>query len=341
MAPEVTPELVRAAYRIILNREPESELMVRGWLSVPTIEALLKAFVTGPEFHMRYQPVQGPGSAPVPSLALDVPPLHVEWQVDGEVTDALLAYVKRTWTRLGQERPHWSVLSSDAFMPEKIAANEGHFFASGALDVRQLQAVLARNGFRPDAFRRVFEFGCGVGRVTPHLAVAFREVIACDVSESHMVLAREAVERAGRQNVSYSLADSAAFGMTTPFDLWFSRIVLQHNSPPIIALILRRALALLAPGGVAVFQVPTYAKGYAFRLDGYLGRLDGDGEIEMHVLPQPVVFAIAADAGCVALEVLEDGSIGVANWQSSTFAFHKPARAGAPSSDIQQALLVE
>jgi SAM-dependent methyltransferase len=318
MPSEVTPELVRAAYRMILGRDPESEAMVRGWLSVPTAEALLKAFVTGPEFHMRYRP----------SLALDVPPLHVEWRVEGAVADTLLAHVKRTWTRLGQERPHWSVLSSDAFLPDKIAANAGHFFASGASDARQLQAVLARNGFRPDAFTRVFEFGCGVGRVTPHLAGAFREVIACDVSDSHMALAREAVRRAGLENVGYSLAENADFGMTAPFDLWFSRIVLQHNSPPIIALILRRALSLLAPGGVAVFQVPTYAKNYAFMLDRYLGRLDQDGQIEMHVLPQHVVFAIAAEAGCVALEVLEDGSIGIANWQSSTFAVHKPGHGG-------------
>jgi SAM-dependent methyltransferase len=324
MATEVTPELVRAAYRVILNREPESEVMVRGWLSVPTAEALLKAFVTGPEFHMRFKPVQGPGSAPVPSLALDVPPLHVEWQVDGAVAAALLAYVKRTWTRLGQERPHWSVLSSDAFMPDRIAANEAHFFASGAGEVRQLQALLARNGFRPDGFVQVFEFGCGVGRVTPHLAGAFHHVTACDVSDSHMALARDAVRRAGLENVSYTLAETADFGMLAPFDLWFSRIVLQHNSPPVIALVLRRALALLAPGGVAVFQVPTYAKNYAFRIEPYLDRIESAGEIEMHVLPQPVVFAIAAEAGCVALEVLEDGSIGVANWQSTTFVFHKP-----------------
>jgi hypothetical protein len=117
--------------------------------------------------------------------------------------------------------------------------------------------------------------------------------------------------------------------MSTPFDLWFSRIVLQHNSPPIIALILQRALALLSPGGVAVFQVPTYARGYGFSLDRYLARLHDDSAIEMHVLPQPVVFAIAEAAGCVAVEVLEDGSIGVANWYSNTFVFRKPAAAQA------------
>jgi trans-aconitate methyltransferase len=127
--------------------------------------------------------------------------------------------------------------------------------------------------------------------------------------------------------------------MTEPFDLWFSRIVLQHNSPPVMALILRRALSLLAPGGVAVFQVPTYAKNYSFRLDGYLNRIAGEGEIEMHVLPQPVVFAIAASAGCTPMEVLEDGSVGIAGWQSSTFVFHKPARDA--SRIIQQVLPVE
>jgi len=328
MATEVTPELVRAAYRVLLGRDPESEAMVRNWLSVPSIEALLTAFVTGPEFHMRYRPAQGPGAVPPPPVPLDAPPLHVEWQVEGTVAEALLTFVRRTWTRLGQEKPHWSVLSSDAFMPEHIAANAAHFFASGALDAQHLQATLRRAGFRPERFQRVFEFGCGVGRVTPHLAAGFAQVTACDVSESHMALARATVARAGCRNVAFSLAESAAFGMKAPFDLWFSRIVLQHNSPPIMALILRRALALLEPGGVAVFQLPTYATNYAFRLDGYLERLGGDGEIEMHVLPQPVVLRLITEAGCVPLEVIEDGSIGLANWLSNTFVVHKPA--GAP-----------
>jgi len=42
--------------------------------------------------------------------------------------------------------------------------------------------------------------------------------------------------------------------------------VLQHNPPPLIAMILARLLAGLAPGGVAYFQVPVWLPGYRFRV---------------------------------------------------------------------------
>ena len=35
------------------------------------------------------------------------------------------------WTRLGNERPHWSVLSADQFSPEQISGTAQDFFASG------------------------------------------------------------------------------------------------------------------------------------------------------------------------------------------------------------------
>ena len=118
--------------------------------------------------------------------------------------------------------------------------------------------------------------------------------------------------------------------MTGPFDLWFSWIVLQHNPPPIIALILRRCFSLLAPGGVAVFQVPTYATGYRFRIAEYLGRIGDDGGIEMHVLPQHVVLGLAAAAGCQPLEIWQDGAAGSPSaWTSNTFVFRKPAAQAA------------
>lgn len=45
-------------------------------------------------------------------------------------------------------------------------------------------------------------------------------------------------------------------GMADSFDLWFSYIVLQHNPRSAIAQILQRALSLLAPGGLAILQLP-------------------------------------------------------------------------------------
>jgi hypothetical protein len=137
-------------------------------------------------------------------------------------------------------------------------------------------------------------------------------------------MARDVVARAGAGNVRFALVEDADFGMTEAFDLWYSRIVLQHNPPPIMAMILRRAFAMLAAGGMAVFQVPTYALGYRFGVAPYLAGLGKGNDIEMHVLPQPVVFRLAREAGCEPLEVLEDLSAGPSShWNSTVFVIQK------------------
>jgi SAM-dependent methyltransferase len=170
----------------------------------------------------------------------------------------------------------------------------------------------------------VFEFGCGIARVTPHLAEVFPRVTACDVSAAHLQIAREVIDRSGAPNVKLTLADEEKFGMEGPFELWFSRIVLQHNPPPIMALILRCALMLLAPRGVAVFQVPTYCRGYQFNTVEYLASLTGTGNIEMHILPQAAVFKILAETECRPVEVREDGATGLGSaWLSNTFVVTK------------------
>jgi SAM-dependent methyltransferase len=318
--PPVTRESIHWAYRLLLGREAENESVVADALGYGSLAQLRQAFLDSPEFRGMLESPQ-PQASRVP---VDCPPQVIEWSTDGSTLSRLLDHVRKTWTKLGQEKPHWSVLSSDDFLPENIAATERAFFESGRSDLRSLLAVLARHGLSPDSFPRLFEFGCGLGRVTPFFAERFLEVTACDVSPSHMAVAQAVVRKAGRKNVSFELVNDVDFGMTRPFDLWFSRIVLQHNSPPIIAMILRQALALLAPGGLAVFQVPTYALGYSFSLSEYLANVGKDRGIEMHVLPQEVVFRLAREAGSFPLEVLDDGHAGPPHaWQSNTFVFQK------------------
>lgn len=334
---DLTPETIRLAYQLFVGRDPESEQMLQHALTYGTVERLRAAFFRSPEFRGICQselrvtaPPQPLPHAPASPLAvparvpLDAPPLEVEWNVDEATASALLSHIRDTWTRLGIEQPHWSVLSAEQFRPGRIEANEADFFASGANDLAQLVAIMRRNGVTPESLPRVFEFGCGIGRVTAHLARAFREVTVCDVSASHMAIAQDKVYDSGARNLTFRLVDSGEFGMLAPFDLWFSRIVLQHNPPPIMAMILRRAFGLLAPGGLAVFQVPTYAVGYRFRISEYLAGLGGEGQIEMHVLPQAVVFQLTREAGCDTLEVLADSSAGPATtWNSSIFVVRK------------------
>ena len=109
-------------------------------------------------------------------------------------------------------------------------------------------------------------------------------------------------------------------------------IVLQHNPPPIIRLIVGEFLRALKPGGVAFFQVPTYRAGYRFSLEAYLRNEAARHEMmEMHVLPQRVIFDVARQEGGQVLEVIEDGMTGMRSKEvSNTFLIRKVG-AGGPA----------
>jgi SAM-dependent methyltransferase len=175
----------------------------------------------------------------------------------------------------------------------------------------------------PINFLAFFEFGCGLARVTIPLARRFGQVFACDVSRTHLAQAKLAVSESGATNIRLIPATLPDFGMAEPFDLWFSRLVLQHNTPPLIAMILQRALQMLSPGGLAVFQVPTYAIGYQFRIADYLASPPAADHFEMHVLPQQALFEIAVQSGCSVQEVREDVSTGSSNWISNWIVLRK------------------
>lgn len=322
----ISDDEIAWVYRLLLGREVTPDECAR-WRNVASLEVLRRAAFDSVEFRgvLRSMAMDAPQRA-VARLPLELPPSTVEWDAPQTTMDKLLNHVMRTWTALGHDKPHWSVLSSEQFMPDKIEENRRNFYASGNNDVQRIVSALQRHGRSPDQFHRVVEYGCGVGRVTPHLSKTFAEVTAIDISSSHMAMAREATQEAGAWNARFRLARAPEFGMPKPFDLWFSYIVLQHNPPPVIAMVLRRAFAMLAPGGIAMFQVPTYATGYSFDLEHYLANPTTTGTIEVHCLPQAVIYQLAAEAGCLPLETREDTGMGPpSHWLSNTFIFAKPA----------------
>lgn len=303
------------AYRLLLGREPESEEALSAASLFESPEALVRALLASPEFTAR-------GLAGVRRMHPRAEPLEVEWQVDSATMQELLTEVERSWTLLGQERPYWSVLAGPEYLPDNAAGREDDFYRSGADDLQMLLATLGRVGRDAAQFDVAFEFGCGLGRVTSHLCRAFRMVIACDISSQHLALARTALAARGIANAELKQATAADFGIAEPYDLWFSRLVLQHNAPPLIAAILERALTMLRPRGLAVFQVPVYLAGYRFTVDEYRRDRASFGPFEMHALPQPAILAIARRAGCTLLELREDDSAGDP-WTSQVFTFEK------------------
>ena len=305
-----TPAEIAAAFHWLLGRPATGE-EAQSWAAVPALvlrERLIatEAFAT---------------ALPAAAVRMRDEKQAIDWDVPPDIAAVLLARVQAHWTRLGETMPHWSVAAEPAFMPHQIDAHRASFLASGVQDVAHLVATLGRHGWRPADLPRVMDFGCGVGRMTAPMADMFPSVAGCDVSPSHLALARVACG----SRVPFSLVNALDFGMAAPFDLWFSTRTLQHNPPPVAAMILRRAFGLLAPGGVAVFQMPTARVGYTY--DGAAALVeDAAAEtLPIHVLPQAAVFALAAQAGCCPVEVLEDSII----WppilcRSNSFVIRKP-----------------
>ena len=189
--------------------------------------------------------------------------------------------------------------------------NRAAFYASGEAELKMFDATLARAGVARDGLRRCIDLGCRVGRVTAPLAARFAEVLAVDISPAHLRVAEEHLRAAGIANVEIrhldAIGDVARLG---EYDVLYSRFVLQHNPPPVVALLLRDLLAQLRPGGVALLQIPTYKAGYRFRMDDYLWQ-HNTTDMEMHYFPQVALLDLIADQRCRVLEIREDDSIGL------------------------------
>lgn len=315
----VTAEEVRNAYRYILGREPENadvvEAHCRGHADY---EHLRRAFLASDEASRSVRPLP-------PTLPLDAPPLQVETVADAATLDVIVRQTATYWSTVGEKAPHWSVVTDPRFTADRIAENEALFFDTGRGDLALLIAALARAGRDPAEFPRVLEYGCGVGRLTGHLAGCFGTVQALDISPPHLRLARAHLAQLGHGNVTFHQVTPAALHPGDAFDLWFTRIVLQHNPPPVIHRILDLMLLRLAPRGIAVFQVPTYRAGYRFTIADYLAAPLGR-DMEMHVMPQQAVLELVWRHGCRLVEIREDTPV-VANspeWLSNTFVVEKP-----------------
>lgn len=311
-APAVTREMVVWAYRRLLGRDPDSDAVIAEAIRLGSPLAILDLILDSDEFAARG----------VRHMDRFAPPPDVAWQAAPDILAALLERISATWQHLGEECPYWSVLSGPEYAGEDTPERRQAFYDSGSDDLRVLLATLARLGRRPAEFPVLFEFGCGLGRVTTHLCGEFARVIACDASPSHLALASDALRRRGLKNAELKLATPADFGMSEPCDLWFSRIVLQHNPPPLIAAIIERALATLRPRGLAIFQVPVYLPGYRFNIEEYLQQPVDRSRFDMHLLPQLAVLEIAERQGCRLREIREDNSAGE-QWISQFFAVEK------------------
>lgn len=152
---------------------------------------------------------------------------------------------------LGGYRKFWEQAASlDAIRAIADQDTPEAFEVSGKTDASGLWAVL------PNSEAVVLEIGCGIGRVTQHLAGLYREVHGIDISS-------EMVKRGERRlahlpNVhlhrgnGYDLEPFA----DESFDLVFSGFTFQHMPKTFAYNYFLETKRVLRPGGLFRFQVP-------------------------------------------------------------------------------------
>lgn len=260
---------------------------------------------------------------------LGAPAMRVDVDVDDVSKNRLRSLVEGVWHHLGENDPYWSVMSDEQFRGELENEKLDLFYASGEIEARFLIKTLERNGIDRGSVDSVLEYGCGVGRVTNWLCKEFfdAEIVGVDISSAHLKRAERRIEVVDKLNnfKPYHIANLAALDNLPKFHVGYSRIVLQHNPPPIIKSILDALLGSLKENGLLVLQIPVYAENYRFdcqeyiKTDGWCGR----GEFEIHVLPQKNVHDSIEKYGCRLLEVFPDQSVGKSDWLSLFFVIQK------------------
>ena len=227
-----------------------------------------------------------------------------------EQLEKIFVRTQEIWTQLGEDEPYWSVLSDNRFLSENIGEEEiREFYENGKENVKQIVATLIRNGMadKEEELKNcdITEIGCGCGRITGSLANVFHHVTAVDISKGNLAVAKNTISN---NNVMFQMISVDEYRKLPKADVVYSYLVLQHNCPPVIEYMIDTMLKMLKPQGIAMFQVPTYERGYRFCYDEYM-ETEKNG-MEMHVIPQQKVFEIAYDNHCIPLEVYQDDSTG-------------------------------
>lgn len=159
----------------------------------------------------------------------------------------LVETMKRDWNRRAQENSRWYINTV------RMDQSEEEFDATGLNEINALilpELILMTGGRDPKELK-FLEIGCGIGRMTKHLAAIFGEVHSTDVSGE---MIRQASERLDHlQNVHLHETNGVDLAALPDdyFDVAFSAYVFQHvPSKEVVAANIREAYRVVKPGGI-------------------------------------------------------------------------------------------
>ena len=196
----------------------------------------------------------------------------------------------QVWESWAQADPLWAILSDPNQKGGKWDIDE--FFANGVVDIDELLEATASRGLTPRRGRSL-DFGCGIGRLTQALAAEFEHVDGVDISETMVSLAREHNRFGDRCTFHVNGEPDLSLFDDGVFDLVFSTIVLQHNPPDLAQSYIEEFVRILAPGGIAVFDMPEDLKGVPFPEQSHTAVIDITTPTPRMVAGQPTPVTVA------------------------------------------------
>ncbi len=229
-----------------------------------------------------------------------------------------LERLRSAWTQLGHDDPLWAILSH----PDKRGGrwDMEAFFAAGEAEIAGVERYCAELE-RPRQRRRALDFGCGVGRLSCALAARYGEVVGVDISPSMLAQARRLHAHVHNLHFVENAKPQLDFIASSSIDLVYSVITLQHMHAELQLRYVGEFLRIIAPGGLAVFQIACgYSRdwrglGYRLLPNRVLAPLrrrahSSRAVAEMHVVDERCVVALAALAGKRVLSALDVSSAG-------------------------------
>jgi ubiquinone/menaquinone biosynthesis C-methylase UbiE len=161
--------------------------------------------------------------------------------------------LQRHWNDFGKQDPLWAIMTWPSKRNRQWKLDE--FFRTGEDEIKATLDHVESVGL-PRPHRRALDFGCGVGRLTQALGTRFESVCGVDIAQSMIELAREYNKHGERCQYFHNTADDLRIFEDGSFDFVFTLRVLQHMRPEYSQAYIREFMRLLAPGAVAVFQIP-------------------------------------------------------------------------------------
>jgi ubiquinone/menaquinone biosynthesis C-methylase UbiE len=159
--------------------------------------------------------------------------------------------MKRDWDDRAREDARWYINTV------RRGQSDEEFDATCQHDIQNfiLADLNVLTGGRDPRTLRLLEIGCGIGRMTKHLAGIFGEVVGTDVSGEMIRLGRERLTDCPNVSLHETSGCDFADFPAEHFDLIFSAYVFQHvPSAEVIRSNIRDAYRVLKPGGVFKFM---------------------------------------------------------------------------------------